>query len=248
LKTLFFISIFYLIQAKAIVGSIDLSDADKALIKSHTVVVLNSQNPSTHSRCTGTLVAKNIVLTAAHCIPVSLKDFWIVTSEYEFAVSERHQVTNVKVPDDYKSFNLPFVNQPNNDVALVQFAGALPAAYKPIPWMSSFIPNQDRFWLYVAGYGVSNEELGDTGELRFSKVVIEDALLNAQQSFMKGNQSNGQGICKGDSGGPTYIKFKNDFYVLGVVSAIVGGCTGTSYFNKTVFYDAWIQEEYLKLL
>ena len=238
-KIIFIGCILFLIQANAIVGSIDLPKADQVSMQSHTVVVLNAQNSSSHSRCTGTLIAKNIVLTAAHCIPESLENFWIVTSEFEFAILERHQVTKVSVHENYKNFAIPTAQQPNDDIALIQFAGPLPELYKPTDWISSFTANQDRYWLYVAGYGVSSELAFDTGELRFSKVIIE----NATQSFLQGNQSAGQGICKGDSGGPAYIKIENRFYVLGVVSAIVGGCKGTSYFNTTVFYDDWIQTQ-----
>jgi len=50
--------------------------------------------------------------------------------------------------------------------------------------MNSFSPSIDRFWLYVAGYGVSDEVKADFGELRFSRVTIEGALLNQSQSFM----------------------------------------------------------------
>lgn len=248
MKVIFLVCSFFLIQARAIVGTIDLVESDRAIMQSHTVAVLNSQNPSSHSRCTGTLIAKNVVLTAAHCIPDNWEKFWIVTSQYEFAVSERHQVTKVKVHEGYSHFDIPFANQPNNDLALVQFVGDLPAGYKPTTWMRSFYPRRDRFWLYVAGYGVSDETKADSGVLRFSKVIIENALLNAQQSFMKANQSSGQGICKGDSGGPAYIKLNGEFYTLGIVTAIVGGCLGTSYFNQSVFYNDWIEKELRSLL
>ena len=226
----------------AIVGSIALSDGERVKIRSHTVAVLNAQNSASHSRCTGTLLSPNVVLTAAHCIPTSLENFFIVPSIYEFAVLARHQVVRVLINEDYKLFDIPKVNQPNSDLALVQFEGPLPEGYAPTSYINTFQPQVDQFWLYVAGYGVSDEAKSDTGELRFSKAIIENALMNSAQSFMQGNQAGGFGICKGDSGGPAYIKIKDEFYVLGIVSAIVGGCNGTSYFNQTLFYQDWVQK------
>ncbi len=235
------------IKAQAIVGFLPLTVSDQLKIQSHTVAVLNSQNPGNHSRCTGTLIAQDIVLTAAHCVPASLENFWVVTSVYEFAVSERKQVTKVIVNENYKSFDIPGVNNPNYDLALVKFAGGLPPVYKPTSYIDTFRPGTDRFWLYVAGYGISDEVKADSGELRISKVTIESALINAGQSFMQGNQAKGEGICKGDSGGPAYIRLQDEFYVIGVVSAIKGGCLGTSYFNQTLFYQTWIKENLTRL-
>lgn len=249
-KKIFLTLFIFSLKSFAIVGGVTmtdplpsyLSEADRLEMKSHTVVLLNSQNSSKHSRCTGTLIDAHIILTAAHCVPDSLENLWVVPSIYEFAVLEQHPVVAKIVSADYRSFDIPKVNAPNNDIALIKFSGNLPAEYKPTTWITSFTPSENRFWLYVAGYGVSSEPAADSGELRFSKVTIENNLLNLSQSFMTGNQSNGEGICKGDSGGPAYIKKGNQFFVVGIVSAIAGSCAGTSYFNQTQFYNTWIQD------
>lgn len=238
------------VQVLAIVGGISttdplpsfLTESDRQKIKSHTVVLLNTQMLGMHSRCSATLVASNLILTAAHCVPEKLNDLWVVPSIYEFAVLERRAVVGAIVHRNYKKFDLPKLNQPNDDLALVKFEGVLPNDYRPTSLVTQFVSNQDRFWLYVAGYGVSDEDAGDNGEIRFSRVTIEHYLLHANQSFMVGLQSNGEGICKGDSGGPAYIKIESEFYVLGIVSAIQGGCRGTSYFNQSLYYLEWIKK------
>lgn len=239
------------LQSHAVVGGVDttskslpsyLNFDDLQKMQSHTVVVLNAQVPGTHSRCSGTLISKNVVLTAAHCVPDSLQEIYVVPATYEFVVMARKRIIKAVVHPNYKSFEIPKFNKPNWDLALVKFEGDLPEAYHPTTWINSFFPGADRFWLYVAGYGKSDTDQDDSGELRFSRVTIEKAMLTANESFMQGNQSPGEGICKGDSGGPAYIKIQNQFYVIGVVSAIVGGCRGTSYFNQTLFYQNWISE------
>lgn len=243
-------------KALAIVGGVTANESlpsyltalDRAAIQSHTVVILNTQTPGVHSRCTGTLIAANVVLTAAHCVPKNLNNIFVVPSIYEFSVASRLKAVNSIVHEKYNSFNVPQLNQPNWDIALIRFEGNLPPEYKPTVWMSSFTPNIDRFWLYVAGYGKSADKKDDTGELRFSRVTIEQALFNINQSFLQGNQNNGEGICNGDSGGPAFIKIQDRFYVLGITSAIVRGCQGTSYFNQTTYYKDWIESSLNQIL
>ena len=129
-------------QAPAIVGgqffTPDTTDADLAKIASHTVVLLNTTSLSMHSRCTGTLVAQNIILTAAHCVDADPSALWVVTSVYEFSVSERHTVIKIIRHENYSSFSRPADDEANNDLALVQFSGDLPAFYHPTTWVSSF--------------------------------------------------------------------------------------------------------------
>ena len=177
-----------------------ITDPDLNKMASHTVVLLNTQSLSMHSRCTGTLIAKNIILTAAHCVDADENALWIVSSIYEFSVSERHAVTKIIRHEDYNSFSRPDDANANHDLALVQFSGNLPDFYKPTSWVTRFNPTANRFRLPVAGYGETLEGLGDSGELRTGQATVFD--FNSTASYFKADQSNQEGICKGDSGGP----------------------------------------------
>jgi len=233
--------------AKAIVGGFGVDSSsmtdDFRKMASHTVVLLNTQKPGSHSRCSGTLLTSNIILTAAHCIPKNLKDLWVVTSPYEFAVMERHAVL-----DAIKDRPASLPTSEDIDLALVKFAGKLPNGYSPTSWVTSFNAPQIPFYLSVVGYGETFSGTNDAGELRFGLALIYKWNVSAP-TFMA-NQTNSQGVCHGDSGGPAYLKIADEYFVVGVVSAVVpldmkghavaDSCKGKSIFSSTIYFQNWI--------
>ncbi len=235
------------LQSLAIVGGFDTSspqmtDAHRKMA-SHTVVLLNTQNPNVHLRCTGTLLSRNVILTAAHCIPSSLENLWVVASPYEFAVSLRLPVVAAlkKRPIDLPA-SVDF------DLALVKFSGKLPKAYTPTSFITSFVNPGAPFFLSVAGYGETFEKAGDAGELRMGLAFIYN--YNPAKDEFRANQTNAMGICQGDSGGPAYLQIGSDYHVLGVAKAtyalnlanqtVADGCKGISSFSSTIYFQKWI--------
>lgn len=114
--------------------------------------------------CTGSLIAPNIVLTAAHCAPDRASHLKVV-----FA-NNVDEILNTREPDILQEFALQATDfkvspkwDPNNetieidtgDIALVKFKGQIPAGYKP----AVFLPDQSVLkrgaLVTVAGYGVS---------------------------------------------------------------------------------------------
>ena len=174
---------------------------------------------STNIFCSGTLVAPDVVLTAAHCLnvgrrkPVTMSPDAVAigfgqnpttaTADREFyPVSETwmHPAYNATaLTDDIAMLRLAL---PNNDVTPVPF---LPAAL-------GFSAADEGMALDFAGYGQDedgnyNEKLHFVGEL--------DHIQSAGQIYYL--QPDG-GPCFGDSGGPAFVNRNGTTYVAGMTS------------------------------
>lgn len=117
--------------------------------------------------CTGSLIAPNIVLTAAHCAPnnpahikvIFSTDVDSILNARELDVAQEYALTatDFKVSsiwnpkDETNEFN-------TGDIALLKFKGALPAGYRP----ATFLQDQEALKLgamvTVVGFGVDSVE------------------------------------------------------------------------------------------
>jgi secreted trypsin-like serine protease len=248
---------FSALPVHAIVGGFEIGDSssflsveEQAKIASHVVALIDTTSTLSFRTCTATLVAPHLALTAAHCVTdVALDKLFIVSSVYSSAVLARHAVLEVFTPDEYKTFDLPTLQKPNSDLTIIRFAGDLPANYHPVAW-TDFTYDQSSVWTFVAGYGTSSNSNVDSGSLRIAKVT--NPRIDGSQSYFIGQQNLGSGVCHGDSGGPVFVKYANDYILIGVTSSVVprdplhpellvaDPCFGTSYFNNAYYYRAWI--------
>ena len=221
-------------------------------LASHVVGLLDTTNPSTHSTCSAVLIAPSVALTAAHCVlKVDPRKLFVVTDDAIFSVYERHIVSAVLVHPKYNVANgiMPKPDAPNYDLALIKFDGVLPARFMPASFLSA-ASDRKNIWPVVAGYGYTSREKMDPGILRFTLLKVESYL--AAQNYFSADQSQGQGVCLGDSGGPVFFTRGDDFILMGITSAVaaynpyVAGtlakdtCSGTSVFNNVLFYKNWI--------
>ncbi len=118
--------------------------------------------------CTGSLIAPNVVLTAAHCAPDKISNLKII-----FA-TDVDSILNAREPDIKEEMMLSATDfkmhpsyDPNDettevdigDIALVKFKGALPHGYKP----ATFLQDQSLLkigeMMTVAGFGVNYVDL-----------------------------------------------------------------------------------------
>lgn len=198
--------------------------------------------------CTGTLIAKNLVLTAAHCVDPKAKNLEIYfTPEIKGAKPEQRRTVNTAIVHD--KYKTDVAAKESNDIAILRFDGEAPAGYEVAPMLF------DQGYLYnnrntiVAGYGLNFATIikKGAGVLRTTRLPIDDVNYSATEVLL--GQSVRKGICSGDSGGPAYLEINGQLYVWGVASRgdsipifFVPKCMLFSVFSRVDAYQTWIQD------
>ena len=217
-----------------------------AAVGRHIVMIVSTRG----NLCTGTAIARDLVLTAGHCVapPATYRVFLPGIAPpglplKSVAVHPRYD------PKDYASGRV------TADVALLKIDGALPAEILPaaIATPSTVAPG-DRF--VIAGYGstVADSDTGQ-GTPRAAVLVATGKPGTLQIRLvdpdMRGERA-GLGACTGDSGGPAFINNSGSYSVIGVVSWSTGpansaGCGGLTGVTPLTLHRAWIEETARKL-
>ncbi len=179
----------------SVVGGDIVQPAD-AIAASTLIIAKGSQ------LCTGSIVAPDLVLTAAHCIgsakpdPAQYRAIFVLNLDHGFGgrvvgISgvERHPGW-----DEYRE---------RNDIALLRLAGPLLAGYRPVelfPVTSVLYRGQVAI---LSGFGVTDPHQSDSGTLRKASVHITNPSLSFTEVVV--DQTQGHGSCYGDSGGPAFV-------------------------------------------
>jgi hypothetical protein len=229
------------LAAHAMVGG--APPADPAIAR-HVVLIVGSRG----TFCTGVAIARDLVLTAAHCtLPGA--DYKLM----EFDAAHRPLLRDVTEVAHHPQFDLKLLlaHRATADVSLLRLAAPLGAAFAPAPLAASAqaVAPGDAFT--VAGFGVAVRGDGKTsGTLRAATLIatgqpgtLQIRLMDARARDERG----GLGACTGDSGAPVFVAQGDRLVVAGVVSWSTGpklaaGCGGLTGITPLVRYRDWIVE------
>jgi len=232
-----------------IVGGESVNSQDP--IQASTVGIFDpSPDGKSGSLCTGTLVRRDMALTAAHCISNSQTEPSLIFGPNLHSPSAPHrQADAVAINPKWKTHAGKGMDQ--GDIALVKFRGGLPKGYKTISAVGSDQEIHAGSEVTLAGYGISDaQKKTGAGELRETQVPI---LKNRPgKSEMILDQSHGRGACHGDSGGPAFLRRGNKMVLAGVTNRgypnrAPDDCRHQVVYTKVPAYRSWIQSSEKKL-
>ena len=228
-----------------IIGGTDVQ-AGEPIAKSTVLLQFFTQNAKgevSGGGCTGTLLRQDIVLTAAHCVPQA-EEGSRVAMVAVFAVSEtlatKENVTPVTISFVHPSWGketakvevdvaVKGVEQkatqedetdPNsNDFAILKLKTPAPAGYVPAKILMDETPLlKEGVEVVIAGYGL-NDDIKKTGDGHLKKAKSHVLALYGDSELVT-DQSRGQSVCSGDSGGPAFLEVNGQLYLWGVASRV----------------------------
>ncbi len=223
-----------------------------------------SQEPKKEAQCTGTLVEKRFVVTAAHClIADNGSRYKSVSVSFPYAGWTEPKKIPSKAFLTHPLFRQ--VDQWSYDVGLILLESEAPAESRPANIPLSYVDLKS-VTLYEAGYGsteLDNNPLDDLHwapvsllsetEINLMKTKSNNRLLEVNSKEARTfviNQSlaNATGFCQGDSGGPLFYLQGSVMILLGVNSSTPQtGCFGTADVYSVPYLRRFFAEAFYQL-
>jgi secreted trypsin-like serine protease len=205
--------------------------------------------------CTGAVIERDLVLTAAHCLIKPGRVF--VVSLSPSLSPRRHTVSGVAVHPSFIP-NLPPRFQPGTDLALIRLAKPLDADMVPARLAGGAWASEK---LTVAGFGVGREGATATARTLRSAELMSNGDAGAPNGVISALDKTtlgitiGAGACRGDSGGPVLRGSANSTDLVGITSWAGGPvnqkkrtvCGGITTFTQVSDHASWIAATSAKL-
>jgi secreted trypsin-like serine protease len=235
----------------AIVGGKKVSASDPI---AHVTVAVVDPSPDVGQFCTGIVVDKDIVLSAAHCFDDASRTPYVragassahairvravaVHAQYSQSRRTKYDTTIEKVTS---AAQITTPSSPLYDIALLALDEALPASVTPAVFASASadLATAD---LVSAGYGCTSTACrSQVDALR--KVSMQWVRTAPDASLVVLEAGARHGSCFGDSGGPDFIVSASGVKVFGMISTGPESCElGISVDTLVAPYLAWVHQ------
>jgi secreted trypsin-like serine protease len=227
------------VASPAMVGG---GSAPSGAVASAVVTIVGSRGTS----CTGALIAKDLILTAGHCIAPD--------TDYKVVDCKNHpprllDVKRVAVHPQFKMQSL-LAHRATADVALLQM-GSHSSSGPTASLGPALIPITIGMRFTVVGMGVAERGNGASGGVaRAASLAVIGKPGTLQVRLvdpLTNNLRQGLGACTGDSGAPVLLDLNGHSTIFGIVSWSTGprntsGCGGLTGVTPLALYRSWIVE------
>jgi secreted trypsin-like serine protease len=162
------------------------------------VVMVLKRSGAASGFCSASVVAQDVVLTAAHCVaePANTRIHFRDEKSEPVLLDVAAIVTHPAYHGDAAR-----TRQVSIDMALIRLAKPLPARFKPVALADSGkIEPGDMF--RIAGFGVTREGAAATSGVLHAGRIAARLPLSSILLWASDPQNKGTGACTGDSGGP----------------------------------------------
>jgi secreted trypsin-like serine protease len=177
--------------------------------------------------CSGTVVADDWVLTAAHCARTPRGPVAHVVFAVDIFGEGRETIA-------VRSFR----RHPTADVALVELAQPAPARYARVAVLPQRARSRTGRALEIAGFGRRDDGASSGGRADRLGVIATLAEAGAPLISVTSTRT---GACFGDSGGPAYAVAGQLRAVAGVLSNGNPSCRGGDSYVSAGFYEAFLR-------
>jgi secreted trypsin-like serine protease len=169
--------------------------------------------------CSGTLIATDLVITAAHCVAKG-GTFSIRAGAVSIAV------TQIVIHPAFRSDSYE-THKPSPDLAILKLTSAAPRPMRPVRLAAdkTFPPRGTPF--VIAGFGEGIEGDRRIGTFRTAQLVNAGTTGGIMLRLHAPKDARGSGSCTGDSGGSAYRSEDSVLVLYGVI-AWAGGRPGTN--------------------
>lgn len=197
--------------------------------------------------CSGVALARDLVLTAAHCV-LPGADYKLV----ELDAQRQPSLMDITRIARHPAFDVNAVlrHRVTADVALLKLAEPVKIVPAMLAPSGGSVAAGDRF--VVTGYGVAARGDGKTGGIVRAATLVATGQPGTLQIRLADPASRGEraglGACTGDSGAPVFRDVAGTLAVIGIVSwstgpALSEGCGGLTGVTPLTRYRAWIVEQ-----